>query len=85
MEVINNFLHDIYDAEYQFFEQDEAYQAAKDARDELKENLLSALTRKQRLLFHQYHAQQEALATMELHRLFSHCTILLTPKRKQPL
>ena len=82
MEFINNFFLDIYEAEYNYFEQDEAYQAAKNARDELKENLLSALTRKQRLLFHQYHAQQEALATMELHRLFSHCSILLTPKEK---
>ncbi len=82
MEVINNFFHDIYNAEYNFFEEDEAYQAAKDARNELEDNLLSALTRKQRLLFHQYKAQQEALITMELHRLFSHCSILLAPKAK---
>lgn len=82
MEFINNFYHDIYDAEHQFFEQDEAYQAAKGARDKLEDNLLSALTRKQRLLFHQYKAQQEALITMELHRLFSHCSILLAPKTK---
>ena len=85
MEVINNFFHDIYDAEHQFFEQDEAYQAAKDARNELEENLLSGLTRKQRLLFRQYRAQQETLAAMELHRLFSHCSILLTPNGKQRL
>ena len=82
MEIITNLFHDIYDVEHQFFEQDKAYQAAKDARDELRENLLAALTRKQRLLFHQYRAQQEALTVMELHRLFSHCSILLVPKSK---
>ena len=85
MEVINNFFHDIYDAEYNFFEQDEAYQAARDARNALEESLLSGLTRKQRVLFRQYRAQQETLATMELHRLFSHCSILLTPNGKQRL
>ena len=85
MEVINNFFHDIYDAECNFFEQDEAYQAAKAVRNELEESLLSGLTRKQRVLFRQYRAQQETLATMELHRLFSHCSILLTPNGKQRL
>lgn len=82
MEILDKFFLDIYEAEYNYFEEDEDYQAAKAAQDELRENLLSALTRKQRLLFHQYRAQQKALATMELHRLFSHCSILLTPKAK---
>lgn len=83
MEVINNFFHDVYDAEYDFFEQDEACQAAKAARNELEESPLSGLTRKQRVLFRQYRAQQEALAAMALHRLFSHCSILLTPNGKR--
>lgn len=80
MEIINKFFRDINHAEYQFLKNDEAYQAAKSARDELEENLRSALTRKQRLLFRQYCEQQEALTVLELHRLFSRCSILLIPK-----
>ena len=80
MEIINKFFRDINRAEYKFLKHDEAYQTVKSARDEVEENLRSALTRKQRLLFNQYCEQQEALTILELHRLFARCSILLIPK-----
>lgn len=77
MNLISQLFHYIYDAEYAALEQDEEYREAKDQRDELERTLVTALTRRQRILFHQYRNQQEALTSLELRRLSSRCTLLL--------
>lgn len=77
MNLLNQLFHYLYNAEYAALEQDEEYQEAKNRRNELEKTLTAALTRKQRILFHQYRNQQEALVSLELRRLSSRCTLLL--------
>lgn len=77
MSLLSQLFHHIYNAEYAALEQDQEYQEAKDQRNELERTLVMALTRKQRILFHQYRSQQEALTSLELRRLSSRCTLLL--------
>lgn len=82
MNVISTFYHYIYDAQYEALQNDEEYQAAWNQRNTLEKDLVMSLTRKQRVLFHQYRDQQEALTKIELHRLFAQCSILLTARGK---
>lgn len=51
MEIISQFFHYLYDAEYAALEADEEYQAAKTARIKAEKELVFAMTRKQRRMF----------------------------------
>lgn len=82
MSLISQLFRHIYDAESETLEQDQEYQEAKNQRNELEKTLVMGLTRKQRILFHQYRDQQEALTSLELRRLSARCTLLLAPGEK---
>lgn len=77
MEILSQFFHYLYDAEYAALEEDEEYQAAKAARIEAERTLVFAMTRKQRRMFHDYAEKARYVDALELRRLFSHCTLLL--------
>lgn len=80
MELISNLFHCIYDNQYEILKNNEEYQTAEKAINELEENFVLSLTRKQRVLFRQYQAQQRALANLELRCIFSHGALLLALK-----
>lgn len=80
MEILSELFHYVYDAEYEALEEDEEYQAAKTVRNEREKTLVFAMTKKQRVMFHQYREQQEKLTALELRRLFSRCALLLPPR-----
>ena len=80
MELISNLFHCIYDNQYEILQNDEEYQAAETAKNELEQNLVMSLTRKQRVLFRQYQAHQRALTNLELRSILSRCALVLTVK-----
>lgn len=82
MTLISQLFYDIYDAEYAALEEDEEYQAAKTARAEAEKELVFAMTRKQRRMFHDYAEKARQVDALELRRLFSRCTLLLEVKRR---
>ncbi len=82
MTLISQLFYDIYDTEYAALEEDEEYQAAKTARAEAEKELVFAMTRKQRRMFHDYAEKARQVDALELRRLFSRCTLLLEVKRR---
>ena len=80
MTLISQLFYDIYDAEYAALEEDEEYQAAKTARAEAEKELVFAMMRKQRRMFHEYMAKVRQMDSLELRRLFSRGTLLLVVK-----
>lgn len=77
MEIISQFFHYLYDAEHAVLEADEEYQAARTARIEAEKELVFALTRKQRRMFHEYMAKVRQMDNLELRRLFSRSMLLM--------
>lgn len=84
MEILSQFFHYLYDAEYAALEEDEGYQAAKAARIEAEKALVFAMTRKQRRMFHDYAEKARYVDALELRRLFSRCTLLLEVREDRP-
>lgn len=80
MTLISQLFYDIYDAEYAALEEDEEYQAAKTARAEAEKELVFAMTRKQRRMFHEYMAKVRQMDSLELRRLFSRSVLLMEVK-----
>ena len=80
MSLISQLFYDIYDAEYAALEEDEEYQAAKTARAEAEKELVFAMTRKQRRMFHDYMAKVRQMDSLELRRLFSRSVLLMEVK-----
>lgn len=80
MTLISQLFYDIYDAEYAALEEDEEYQAAKTARTEAEKELVFAMTRKQRRMFHDYMAKVRQMDSLELRRLFSRSVLLMEVK-----
>ena len=80
MEIISQFFHYLYDAEYAALEADEEYQAAKTARIKAEKELVFAMMRKQRRMFHEYMAIVRQMDSLELSRLFSRSVLLTEVK-----
>ena len=80
MTLISQLFYDIYDTEYAALEEDEEYQAAKTARAEAEKELVFAMTRKQRRMFHDYMAKVRQMDSLELRRLFSRSVLLMEVK-----
>ncbi len=80
MEIISQFFHYLYDAEYAALEAGEEYQAAKTARIKAEKELVFAMTRKQRRMFHEYMAKVRQMDSLELRRLFSRSVLLMEVK-----
>ena len=59
---------------------DEEYQKMRNKKDDLEQELISGMTKKQRALFSEYREQRENLMKRELHGIFSHYTILILPR-----
>ena len=75
MEIISQFFHYLYDAEYAALEADEEYQAAKTARIKAEKELVFAMTRKQRRMFHEYMAK-----VRQMEKLSGYLSVLLGRK-----
>ena len=80
MTLISQLFYVIYDTEYAALEEDEEYQAAKTARAEAEKELVFAMTRKQRRMFHDYMAKVRQMDSLELRRLFSRSVLLMEVK-----
>ena len=68
----------------------EDYQAAWEQRNAAEKELVEALTRKQRKLFHEYIRQRDALTAIELSHILEGCTMVIsndffsTPRFQNP-
>lgn len=82
MQITDLIFQYLYEIQGEGLKTDPDYQAAKAARNEAEKALVFAMTKKQRVLFHQYRDQQEALTSLELRRLLSRCALLLRVREK---
>lgn len=77
-DILSQYLHEI---QHEELKADEAYQAAREEKIAAERELIAAMTAKQRRLFHSYMEKANYTDVLELHHLFSRCSLLLLPQK----
>lgn len=86
MHLTDYILQNLIDQQFEKIRETEDYQAAWEQKNAAEKELIEALTRKQRRLFHECIQRKDELLAVELEHLLENCTLIfsVTPRSQNP-